>query len=346
MSGRAAGAATRKENGASLGPPGAELANAPAELARAPAERLHDALARRCRGRVLVLEEEEGRLASELGRRGLEVLAGSATDSEAGPAPGEFRTVLIHELLASSSRREAERLLRRAWARVARKGRLIAVVPNAECGNGRGEGLDRRGLDRLLRALGKPKLVTDQPYRWVVMYVEKKRRRGGSAANPSRQDRYGVTAELCRGRVIELGCGEGALSALIAARGCDVLGVDLSERKISAARLAHPHVSFVESDILDLDLPAASFDTAVLAEVLEHVTERPGEEILRAAWRLLRPGGRLVVSVPNEDCVPHRNHLRQFDRKRLAETLRPFGPARWVSEQPFKWLLAYVEKGS
>lgn len=274
------------------------------------------------------------------------MLAGSATSPEADPAPGEFRTVLIHELLASVSRREAERLLRRAWDRVERKGRLIAVVPNAECANGKEGGLDRRALDRLLRELGKPKLVTEQPYRWVVMYVEKKRRKREGVPNTSREDRYRVTSELCRGRVIELGCGEGALAALIAERGCEVLGVDLSERKISAARLAHPHVSFVESDILDLDLPAASFDTAVLAEVLEHVTERPGEEMLRVAWRLVRPGGRLVVSVPNEDCVPHRNHLRQFDRKGLAETLRPFGWPRWVSEQPFKWLLAYVEKAS
>lgn len=338
MSGRVAGSATRKE-GASPDPTGAGLAHV-------PAERLQDALARRCRGRVLVLEDEASRLASDLVRRGLEVLAGSATSSEADPAPGEFRTVLIHGFLASVSRREAERLLRRAWDRVERKGRLIAVVPNAECANGKEGGLDRRALDRLLRELGKPKLVTEQPYRWVVMYVEKKRRKREGVPNTSREDRYRVTSELCRGRVIELGCGEGALAALIAERGCEVLGVDLSERKISAARLAHPHVSFVESDILDLDLPAASFDTAVLAEVLEHVTERPGEEMLRAAWRLVRPGGRLVVSVPNEDCVPHRNHLRQFDRKGLAETLRPFGWPRWVSEQPFKWLLAYVEKAS
>lgn len=311
-----------------------------------PAERLHDALAGRCRGRVLVLEDGESRLGSGLGRRGLDVLTGAATGSEGDRPPGKFRTVLIHELLASIPRPEAERLLQRAWDRVTREGRLIAVVPNAECDNGKGEGLDRRTLDRLLGDLGKPKLVTDQPYRWVAMYVDKKRRKREGAVSPTRLERYRVTSELCRGCVIELGCGEGALAATIAERGCEVLGVDLSERKISAARLAHPELTFLASDILELDLPAASFDTAVLAEVLEHVTERPGEEILRAAWRLLRPGGRLIVSVPNEDCVPHRNHLRQFDRKRLAEALGPFGRPRWVSEQPFKWLLAYVEKAS
>lgn len=340
------GATIEKETEARPGQAGAGVADGPegAGVAHGPAERLHDSLARRCRGRVLLLEEEESGLALALGRRGLDVAAGSPSGTEADRPPGEFRTVLIHELLASRTGPEAERLLRRAWARVARGGRLIAVVPNAECDEVERHGLDRRALDRLLRDLGKPKLATDQPYRWVVMYVEKKRRERRDATNRSRQDRYDVTSELCRGRVIELGCGEGALAARIAERGLEVVGVDLSERKISTARLAHAHIPFIHSDILDLDLPSASFDTAVLAELLEHVTERPGEEILRTAWRLLRPGGRLVVSVPNEDCVPHRNHLRQFDRKRLAEMLQPFGPASWASEQPFKWLLAYVEK--
>lgn len=331
----------RLAEGGVAGRPGRESAGG----SRAPAvarERLHAVLARRCRGRVLVLEGGEGSLAAALGARGLEAKERRVPLSASVDLGDECRTVVIHEVPDLLRRREAERLLERAWSAVARGGRLVAVVPNAECGNG--DGLDRRALDRLLGALGRPKLITEQPYRWVAMYVEKRPPKREGAGYRARLERYGVTAELCRGRVVELGCGEGVLAAAIAGHGCEVVGVDLSERKIRAARVAHPHIHFLRSDIRELDLPAASFDTAVLAEVLEHVTEGPGEEILLAAWRLVKPGGRLVVSVPNEDCVPHRNHLRQFDRERLAETLRPFGHPDAVADQPFKWLLMHVEK--
>ena len=131
---------------------------------------------------------------------------------------------------------------------------------------------------------------------------------------------------------------------MIAARGLEVVGVDLSGEKIRRARAEHPDITFLESDIRALSLPDASYDTVVIAEVLEHVGEEAGAGILERARRLLGPRGRLILSVPNEDCVPHPHHVRQFDRKSLKRLLLPLGKPRLVTAQPYKWLLGYVDR--
>lgn len=319
--------------------------------------RLCRATAARCRGRTLVVGAPDRRLAKAVARRGLEV-----TEADALPHPspsgdpgrpraatpgtaGPYGTLVLLDVLQGLPEAARAPFLARAWELLRPGGRLIAVVPNPEAERGPGgrAHIGRRALRTLLRALGRPRLLGDQPYRWLSMEVRKGTSRRGEA-NPTRRARYRTTARLCRGRVIELGCGAGHLAATIAARGLEVVGVDHSEEKVRAAREAYPGIAFVRSDIRTLGLPSASFDTAVLAEVLEHVPEDAGAEFLATAWRLLRTGGRLVVSVPNEDSIPHRNHLRRFDRRKLGGTLRPFGKPRLVVEQPFKWLMMYVEK--
>src|SRR5262249_6586501 len=144
--------------------------------------------------------------------------------------------------------------------------------------------------------------------------------------------------------VIELGCGEGDLTRLIRDRGLVVTGVDINDEKIRRARELYPDIPFLLEDIRNLELPAEEFDTVVLAEVLEHVNDDVGAEILARAWSLLKRGGRLIVSVPNENCVPHPNHVRQFDVQGLRNLLKALGKPTIVADQPFKWLMMYVEK--
>jgi SAM-dependent methyltransferase len=309
---------------------------------------LATALARRCRGRTLVYRVPDAGFTALMRARHPDVEAGILS---AGGAPGRegcpARTVVLVGVLEDLQDAEARRRLAEAWELLAPGGRLLVVVPNPESGEDSKElrTFDRRSLTRLLRELGKPRLATDQPYRWLTMYVSKPRQ-ARPRENRTRRDRYRVAARLCKGRVIELGCGEGHLARSIAdrAEGHEVIGVDISRDKISRARAAFPDLEFIECDIARLSLPDASFDTAVLAEVLEHVDEALGAVFLARAWRLLRPHGRLIVSVPNEDCIPHRNHVRVFDRRSLRALLRPLGRPKLVTDQPYKWLLMYVDK--
>lgn len=308
--------------------------------------KLYEATARRCRGPTLILHRGHAPLAEAVREQGIEVLdlvlGGQGAELASLPRARFGAVVLVetaHSVLSGEDDRRSEiaGLLKPG-------GRLIAVVPNPECtADSDPEALNRRALRRLLKPLGKPRLATEQPYRWLTMYVDRPRQ-AKPRVHRARRDRYHATARLCRGRVIELGCGEGDLTRKIHDRGLEVMGVDISREKIQKARELHPGITFLDCDICALDLPPQSFDTVVIAEVLEHVDEKVGAEMLRRAWSFLRPRGRLVVSVPNEDCIPHPHHVRVFDRRGLKRLLAPLGKPRLVTEQPYKWLMMFVTK--
>ncbi len=98
------------------------------------------------------------------------------------------------------------------------------------------------------------------------------------------------------GKVLDVGCGRGFLLDAFRRRGWDVEGTEMSEASSAHAReaLGIPvHVGALE----DLSLPAGAYDAVTLWHVLEHVTD-PGAMLGEIA-RLLRPGGALLVSVPN-----------------------------------------------
>ena len=99
-------------------------------------------------------------------------------------------------------------------------------------------------------------------------------------------------------RVLEIGCGTGAIAREIARRDevREVLGVDPSPQLLERARAAAGSargLAFEVGDGRRLALPDAAFDAVVVHRVLSHVPE-PGE-VLAEAWRVLVPDGRLAV---------------------------------------------------
>jgi ubiquinone/menaquinone biosynthesis C-methylase UbiE len=99
-------------------------------------------------------------------------------------------------------------------------------------------------------------------------------------------------------RIVEIGCGSGAIARMIAAwPGVGkVAGFDPSPILVERARHLSAdasNVSFEAADGRDLPVPDASFDAAVLHRVLSHAPAP--EELLAEAFRVLRPGGRMVV---------------------------------------------------
>lgn len=62
------------------------------------------------------------------------------------------------------------------------------------------------------------------------------------------------------------------------------------------------------------------------------------------AWERVAPGGRLVISTPNEDMVPHANHITIFTAAALKDRLTAYGDVRLCDSQPLRWLLAVVDK--
>ena len=311
-----------------------------------PVLTLAASLGRRCRGRTLVCQDYGEAFAAAM-RPEHEEIECVARDPASWPQDESVRTLVLAGVLEALGEPERHALLNAAWQRVSSGGggRLVVCVANPDAGETewRRPSWDRRRLEKVLAPLGRTRLAADQPYRWLTVWVEK-RWPEAERVNRTNRRRGHVTARLCRGRVIELGCGRGHLSGMIAARGHEVVGVDHNQSKIALARHTYPGVEFHAADIAELCFPEGSFDTVVLAEVLEHVDEPAGARFLAVAWGLVRRGGRLIVSVPNEDCIPHRNHVRVFDRRGLRALLRPLGRPRLVTDQPYQWLLMYVDK--
>lgn len=166
------------------------------------------------------------------------------------------------------------------------------------------------------------------------------RRRGGESFLRARHRLFIERAQP--GRLLDIGCGEGAFLAAAQERGFEVSGIDLDPGSIEVAR----HRGLTRVRALPLFDPATGalepelergqpFDSVTAFEVLEHQAQPL--DFLRATRQLLAPGGRLCGSVPNRDRLfverqrrvnfgdfpPH--HFLWFSAATLEHTLRTAG---------------------
>lgn len=95
-------------------------------------------------------------------------------------------------------------------------------------------------------------------------------------------------------RILDLGCGPGQLTAQIAERGAEVVGVDVSPEMIGQARQNYPNLRFVLADAAKLEF-AAEFDGVFSNAALHWMLD--ADAVARGIWRALRPGGRFVAEM-------------------------------------------------
>ena len=153
--------------------------------------------------------------------------------------------------------------------------------------------------------------------------------------------------------VLDIGVGDGAFERFAAARGVRVHVLDPDERAVERVRGAldlgdRARAGFATS----IPWPDASFDTVVVSEVLEHLDDATLEGSLAEIRRVLRPGGRILGTVPADedfdaqlvvcpDCGKrfHRwGHARRFDLEGLRGTLATRFERVDVSR---KWFVAW-----
>jgi 2-polyprenyl-3-methyl-5-hydroxy-6-metoxy-1,4-benzoquinol methylase len=100
----------------------------------------------------------------------------------------------------------------------------------------------------------------------------------------------------CPGRLLDFGCGAGGFLRRMRALGWQVAGIDTAQRVVERLRSRHG-LEVYAGTLPHAALADASFDVVTMRQALEHV--HAPLAVLRAARRLLRPNGRLLVSVPN-----------------------------------------------
>lgn len=154
--------------------------------------------------------------------------------------------------------------------------------------------------------------------------------------------------------VLNVGCGFGVFDRLLPAS-WQLTGVDVSEHEIAVARewagVHRPHWRYVVGAVESVPLAPHSFDLIVLSEVIEHIPSEALPAIFATTHKLLKPSGRLLVSVPNKwtwrnRCrslfgmplaVMDKTHLREYS---LAEARGEMSRFPFTTEV-FKAAVAY-----
>jgi SAM-dependent methyltransferase len=129
------------------------------------------------------------------------------------------------------------------------------------------------------------------------------------------------------GRALDLGCGDGRLTAELDA--AELTGADVSRVALDRARARLPHATLVELEPdAPLPFPDGGFDLVLTAETAEHV--RDLQLFLSEIRRVLVAGGRLALTTPASVPLvrpgnPLSPHLRRFTRRSLRELLGELG---------------------
>jgi SAM-dependent methyltransferase len=134
-------------------------------------------------------------------------------------------------------------------------------------------------------------------------------------------------------RVLDAGCGTGRVAIELAVRGYEVVGVDVDDSMLDAARAKAPELTWVRADLSAVevtDLPEAApaaFDAVAMAgNVMIFVLPGTEGRVLERLWALLDPGGLLVAGF---QLRRDRIGLVEYDRLAAEVGLEPV--ARWAT---------------
>lgn len=110
------------------------------------------------------------------------------------------------------------------------------------------------------------------------------------------------------GRLLDVGCGNGSFMQV--ARGCgwDVVGIDPDPKAVAHA--LGQGLRVIQGDIEHFEGASEIFNVITLNHVIEHLHDPVA--VLKACYRLLKPGGSLWLETPNVDSLGHRRYLKNW----------------------------------
>jgi SAM-dependent methyltransferase len=135
---------------------------------------------------------------------------------------------------------------------------------------------------------------------------------------------------IIKGRLLEVGCGDGYLLRAAERQGFEVVGIEYSEHAAQKAREGLIHGQVVVGELQSANLPNESFDVCVLADVIEHVSDP--RAFLESAWLKLKIGACILIATPSTDSWSARlmgsrwmefktEHMSYFSHRTLESLL-------------------------
>lgn len=167
-----------------------------------------------------------------------------------------------------------------------------------------------------------PRWITDTDPGHSQWYVERFRAMAAQGVDLAGEARLLDAMVAPRSRILDAGCGPGRVGAALAARGHEVVGVDVDPELVAAAEADHPGPRWLVGDLTDLDLPSRGcpdpFDAAVLAgNVMAFVAAGTEGEVLGRVAAHVRADGVVVVGFGTDRGYP----LDAFDADAAAAGL-------------------------
>jgi SAM-dependent methyltransferase len=136
---------------------------------------------------------------------------------------------------------------------------------------------------------------------------------------------YIFAEKYINGDVLELGCGEGRGIDIILKKSKSFTAIDKISEVTERLSIKYPEEKFISSSFPPLiNIEDNSFDTIVTFQVIEHINN--DNLFVEEIYRILRPGGKALISTPNIEMTLTRNpwHIREYTSRQLQDLTAKF----------------------
>lgn len=140
---------------------------------------------------------------------------------------------------------------------------------------------------------------------------------------------YKKAAEMVHGNLLEVGCGTGKGLTVFADRCEHYTAIDKNTQLLNHLSKLYPRFTFIDCFIPPLQgVKDNDFDVVVTLQVIEHIED--DHVFLREIRRVMKPGGKAIISTPNINYTLSRNpwHVREYTPAQLKALLEQYFPGQ------------------
>lgn len=177
----------------------------------------------------------------------------------------------------------------------------------------------------------------EQPYHWML-------RRNDKGLYELRSKTVKKLLEPLKGKkILDVGCGDGKFTSALA-RETETIGIDFSENAIRFAKCLVPEASFLVMNATQMEFPDANFDVVTCLDVIEHLPGHRVKKVIDEIYRVLKPEGVFIISVPSKRMPLVHKHYRHYSYSEVCELFKARFEVMGVSGcgRYFPFLLKYL----